>query len=84
MLKGVGPNFQLTGRPYNPTTKTTYKDTIGYINDNEDGPIDDDEDMCMRIRYYPHGVDMLWTNGTADNDDWANPGKNFGKPNSSN
>lgn len=70
------PNNQETnympGRAYSPTNSATYPDTIGY----GQNPIPDVEDICMRSQMSPYNLDQLWTNGTANVQDWANPGKN--------
>ncbi|MCC5790891.1 MAG: hypothetical protein JJT75_14775 [Opitutales bacterium] len=64
----------MPGRPYDPENSATYPDTIGY---NQD-PIPDYEDIAMRSQESPYELDELWENGAADNEDWANPGKNSG------
>jgi hypothetical protein len=69
------PNEQetkyMTGRIYSPTNKFTFFDTIGY----GQNPIPDYEDICMRSQESPYALDQLWINGTANKEDWANPGK---------
>ena len=65
------PNY-MPGRPYDPTTSTTYPDTVGY----GQNPIPDFEDIDMRSQISPYNVDQLWKNGSADVEDWASPGKN--------
>ncbi len=65
----------MPGRPYSPTTKTTYMDTVGYDDNNPGSPILDIEDICMRSQILPYLVDILWNNGNADSEDWAMPGK---------
>jgi len=70
------PNNQeatyMPGRPYVTNNPTTYPDTIGYGVD----PIPDAEDIDMRSQTAPYNLDQLWTNGSANGEDWANPGKN--------
>lgn len=70
------PNSQETtympGRNYSPTNANTFQDTIGY----GQNPIPDVEDICMRAQVSPYNLDALWTNGSANSQDWANPGKN--------
>lgn len=61
----------MPGRPYDPTKAATYPDTIGYGED----PLRDIEDICMRSQVSPYELDILWENGSANNEDWANPGK---------
>lgn len=58
-------------RPYDSTKKATYNDSIGYGED----PIPDIEDICMRCQSAPYEIDSLWQNGSADAEDWSNPGK---------
>lgn len=59
-------------RNYDPTKVATFPDTIGY----GQNPLPDAEDINMRSQTAPYGLDQLWTNGSANNLDWANPGKN--------
>ena len=70
------PNNQETnympGRAYSPTNAATFPDTVGY----GQNPIPDYEDINMRSQTSPYGLDVLWSNGTANAEDWANPGKN--------
>jgi hypothetical protein len=63
----------MPGRPYDPHVANTYPDTIGY---GSPGNIPDVEDIDMRSQISPYNLDQLWTNGGADQEDWANPGKN--------
>ena len=65
------PNY-MPGRPYSPTNSATYPDTIGY----GANPIPDAEDINMRSQVSPYGLDSLWSNGSANTEDWSNPGKN--------
>jgi hypothetical protein len=60
------------GRGYNENNATTYPDTADY------GPeewIPDAEDYCMREDASPYDAIQLWSNGSADSSDWADPGK---------
>jgi hypothetical protein len=70
------PNSQETtympGRNYDPINAATFPDSIGY----GENPIRDVEDIAMRSQNSPYGLDKLWTNGAADSEDWASPGKN--------
>ena len=59
-------------RGYYPTKYASYWDDVGY-NEN---PIPDREDLCMRSSTAPYNLAQLWTNGSADGEDWADPGKN--------
>ncbi len=61
----------MPGRLYSPTNAATFVDTIGYGQD----PIPDIEDINMRSQTSPYGLDQLWNNGSANAEDWANPGK---------
>jgi hypothetical protein len=63
--------------PYEAEQTCTYPDTIGYNDDQEDTPLRDTEDICMRSLRNPNEVDVLWTNRSADDEDWACPGKNW-------
>jgi len=64
----------MTGSPYDPDNVSTYLDDIGYKG-NRNAPINDIEDICMRTQSAPpYGLDLLWTNGSANSKDWANPG----------
>jgi hypothetical protein len=58
---------------YSSANPTTYQDQVDYKQD----PIPDAEDVCMRATSYPYAVDILWTNGSANSSDWANPGKQY-------
>lgn len=58
----------LAGRPYDPTTPTTYNDTFNY-NSPHGGPLRDKEDLALRRQ-------QAWTNGSANGQDWASPGMN--------
>lgn len=72
----VLPNDQeptyMSGRPYDPDVKATYPDTFGY----GQNPIPDIEDICMRKQSAPYPLDVLWSNESANDEDWASPGKN--------
>ena len=62
----------MPNRPYDPNKRATYPDTIGY----GVSPIPDGEDICMRDQDDPnYGLHILWINGSADEKDWSNPGK---------
>jgi len=62
----------MPGRPYSTNHVATYPDTIGY----GESPLYDLEDICMREQVAPYVLDVLWINGSANTNDWANPGKN--------
>ncbi|HAH86941.1 MAG TPA: hypothetical protein DCL60_06170, partial [Armatimonadetes bacterium] len=62
------------GRGYNPLMQATYPDEVGY---SSEAYIKDCEDICMRTLGPVHVLDVLWSNGSADSYDWANPGKQF-------
>jgi hypothetical protein len=64
----------LLGRPFAPNIFATYLDTIGYY-PYAGTAIPDCEDICMRSQSSPTQLDILWTNGSANSADWANPGK---------
>jgi hypothetical protein len=67
----------MPGRPYDPMNARTYFDTIGYNNGATGIKLRDDEDINMRSQTPPYDlVDPLWSNGSANSHDWANPGKN--------
>jgi hypothetical protein len=66
----------MPGRPYDPAKRHTYSDTIGYNNGAAGFLIEDFEDINMRSQTPPFALDMLWANGSADQFDWSNPGKN--------
>ena len=64
----------MPGWPYDPTKVATRLDTIGY---GTDPMINDVEDIAMRSQSLPgYPLDILWNNGSANDQDWANPGKN--------
>lgn len=53
----------VAGHPYTNTMYGTYPDTFNYGED----PLRDCEDYCLRRQ-------ASWTNGSADDEDWATPG----------
>lgn len=55
------------GHPYDPTKRATYIDAFGY-NPTPGQPLADAEDYALRR-------EPSWTNGFANAEDWANPGK---------
>jgi hypothetical protein len=73
----------MPGRPYKPGLTQTYDGDIGY-SDRAGDKINDGEDINMRSQTaasdgkYP--LDQLWTNGNANPQDWAQPGKNSKDP----
>jgi hypothetical protein len=71
----------MPGRMYKFDKPDTFLDFIGYHNRTTRlTRINDLEDICMRSQIGPsYGLDILWTNGTANASDWANPGKNSQK-----
>jgi alpha-tubulin suppressor-like RCC1 family protein len=73
------PNDQegtyMPGRTYLPNNQQTFLDTIGYGPDPNQR-IYDWEDIDMRSQTPDYSLDVLWENGKADGEDWANPGKN--------
>ena len=58
----------LAGHPYDPTDPATYIDSYGYATPT--AYLRDVEDFCLR-RQPP------WTNGSANSEDWASPGKQW-------
>lgn len=64
------PNDQeanlVPGHPYDNTKFGTYADSFYYGQD----PLRDGEDYCLRR-------EQSWTNGAANSEDWANPGKQY-------
>ena len=75
-LKDLDEPAYMAGRPYDPTKAATYPDTIGY----GENPLRDTEDICMREQRAPYNLDPLWENGSANDADWAYPGKNSQNP----
>jgi hypothetical protein len=69
----------MDGRAYNPESVATYLDDIGY-GGNPLATIRDVEDICMRSQTRAangnYNLHILWENGAANGEDWANPGKN--------
>ncbi len=61
----------MQGRAYSPLNRATYPDVYGYGED----PIPDIEDIDMRQQVQPYELDVLWSNGRANSEDWANSGK---------
>lgn len=55
----------VAGRPYDPTDPATYPDTFNYL--AAPGDLRDVEDYALRRQ-------AAWTTGSADAEDWANPG----------
>jgi hypothetical protein len=68
------PGRNYHARPDATFPYATYPDEFGY--DPSKPEINNWEDINMRSQTAPYGLDLLWTNGSADAEDWANPGKN--------
>ncbi len=63
----------MPGRNYDPTKYATFPDEVGY----GQNPIPDREDIAMRSQVGPpYELHRMWENGSANDSDWANPGKN--------
>jgi hypothetical protein len=65
----------MPGRNYDPTKQKTFKDEWGLWGDTN-AYVFDVEDICIRSQTDPYGWDIIWVTGSADHQDWSNPGKN--------